>query len=43
MMAAAVGRYLHQPIDAVEDWDVDKFFAYYGAMNQLLKAENPKR
>ncbi|SMC43268.1 hypothetical protein SAMN06297251_102149 [Fulvimarina manganoxydans] len=41
-MIAAIGRYLHQPIDQVEEWEVEKFLAYYDRAQELLKMENPE-
>lgn len=39
MMIAAIGRHLHQPIDQVEEWEVDKFFRYHDVMVEMLKVE----
>ena len=38
-MIAACGRYLHQPIDAVLDWDADLFFLMFEQIGALLKGE----
>lgn len=38
-MVAACGRYLHQPIDHVLEWDVDLFFLMFDQIEPLLKGE----
>lgn len=34
-MIAAIGVHLHQPIDDVEEWEADKFFAFFDRIEQL--------
>ena len=36
-------RTLNTPVDAVEDWEVDKILAYYATASRLLDAEKPKK
>lgn len=39
-MVAACGRYLHQPINDVMDWDTDLFFLMFDQITPLLKGED---
>jgi hypothetical protein len=39
LMVAACGRYLHQPINDVMDWDTDLFFLMFDQIAPLLKGE----
>lgn len=41
-MVAAIGRYLHQPIDHVLEWPVEQFFLMHGQIDPLLESERPK-
>lgn len=41
-MVAALGRYLHQPIDHVMEWSVEQFFLMHEQIGPLLEAERPK-
>ncbi|SFQ55655.1 hypothetical protein SAMN05421853_11010 [Roseivivax halotolerans] len=41
-MIAEIGRYLHQPIDAVLEWDDDEFFAFHDEIDRILGSERPK-
>lgn len=38
-MIAALGRYLHQPIDGVLEWPADLFFLMHGQIGPLIEAE----
>lgn len=42
-MIAALGRYLHQPIDDVLEWPADQFFLFFGQIAPLLEAERGPR
>lgn len=40
-MIAACGRYLHQPINDVLDWDANLFFLMFEQIGPLVKGEVP--
>lgn len=40
MMVAVVCRYLRQPIDLVEEWEVEKFLAYHDAMAEMMEIDS---
>lgn len=42
-MIAELGRYLHQPISDVLDWDGDVFFQMHAQIDVLLDAERPRK
>ena len=37
-----LARHLHTPVPHIEEMDRDRFDAYAAAMNDILRAENPK-
>jgi len=39
----AIARHTHTPIDAVEDWDIDKLLLYAKSLSRQLAKERPKR
>jgi len=40
-MVAEVARYLHQSIDAVEEWVPERLFDYHAQIDPILKSESP--
>ncbi|SHE79495.1 hypothetical protein SAMN05444339_10284 [Loktanella atrilutea] len=42
-MIAEIARYLHQPIDQVEEWEDVKFFRYHAQIDPILRAEHPEK
>lgn len=41
-LVAQLARHLNTSVDAVEEWDIDKFAAYRSSLGRVLKAEAPK-
>ena len=41
-MIAEVGRYLHQSIDDVMEWEDTQFFLFHATIAPILEDENPK-
>ncbi len=42
-MIAELGRYLHQPISDVLEWDADEVLLFSDQIPPILKAERPKK
>lgn len=40
-MVAEVARYLHQPIDDVEEWPPERLFDYHAQIEPIRRAETP--
>ncbi|EYD71817.1 hypothetical protein [Limimaricola hongkongensis] len=41
-MIAEIGRYLHQSIDEVEEWEAERFFRYHDQIRDILADERPE-